>query len=271
VSPSIEPVRVRQAATVVLLRDSEQGLQTWLLNRLPQLAFAAGMSVFPGGAVDPDDAVLSADLALDPMAAATLASVASQLHATSFDAGRLMTAAIRETFEEVGVLLSQPPIEVDPASRTDVETHGYGFGQLLIDLGVRLDLAAIRPWSRWITPEGESRRYDTYFFVALLPEDATVAGVSSEASDAAWIGIDQALAEFRAGQRPMLPPTIATLTEVGGYASAAEVLAAAAGRDIAPIEPVLRRAEDGRLSADLGNGTIIELPAGFVRASRSTS
>jgi hypothetical protein len=69
----------------------------------------------------------------------------------------------------------------------------------------------------------------------------------------------------------MLPPTIATLTEVGAHASAAEVLTAAAGRDIVPIEPVLKRGPDGRLSADLGNGTVIELPADFVRASRGMS
>ncbi|MGI8666025.1 MAG: NUDIX hydrolase [Jatrophihabitans sp.] len=132
---------------------------------------------------------------------------------------------------------------------------------------VRLSLQALHPWARWITPEAEPRRYDTYFFVAVLPPGQAAAAVTGEASHADWIAVGQALAEYRDGSRPMLPPTVWSLQEVARYADSASVLAAAGGRTIRAIQPVLRRAADGSLLADLGDGSLLPLPAGFVSAS----
>lgn len=263
----------REAATVILLRDDPAGaggLQTWLLRRVPKMAFAAGMSVFPGGAVDAADAA-GDELLADSRSVEVLDEIAAQLETAREHAGRLVCAAIRETFEEVGVLLSSPVVAVDPGLRAEVESRAAGFGGVLAQLGVLLDVTAIRPWSRWITPKAESRRYDTYFFVAALPDGAAAAAVTSEASHADWIAVDQALAEFRSGDRPMLPPTITTLTEIGQHSTVAEVLSVASQRSIRPVEPVLRRDEAGQLIADLGDGRVMQLPPGFLGASGRTS
>jgi 8-oxo-dGTP pyrophosphatase MutT (NUDIX family) len=253
-------VAIREAATVVLLRDGPNGLETWLLRRMPKMAFAAGMSVFPGGAVDADDSPDFAD-------SAELAPVAEQLGTSVAHAGRLVCAAIRETLEEVGVLLVQPPVQAEQSTWAAVDSGNRTFSSMLTELGVQLDIAAVRPWARWITPEGESRRYDTYFFVAVVPPGAVAAAITSEASHADWIAIDAALAEFNRGERPMLPPTITTLTEIAKSATAAEVLEVAGRRRIEPVQPVFRREPSGQLVADLGNGTVIALPDDFLSAT----
>lgn len=219
-------VPVREAATVVLLRDGADGVETWLMRRVPKMAFAPGMSVFPGGGVDPVDAT-------GPRSAAG-AAVAGQLGVSAEHAGILLRAAVREIAEE-----------------TDV----------------RLPLETIRPWARWITPPAESRRYDAYFFVATLPSDALASAISAEASAAGWVPVAQALAEYRNGERPMLPPTVRTLMELADYERAADALAAAAHRVIRPITPVLRQLPSGGWVADLGDGTQLPLPAEFITAS----
>ncbi|HET6208841.1 MAG TPA: NUDIX hydrolase [Jatrophihabitans sp.] len=220
------PVQPRQAASVLLLRDSPAGIQTWLLRRVPKMAFAPGMSVFPGGGVDPVDSV------------GTLsgfeAGIAERFGVPVEQAGVLLRAAVREIEEE-----------------TDV----------------RLPPAALHPWARWITPEAEPRRYDTFFFVAAVPEDGVAAAVTGEASHADWIGVSQALDEYRRGERPMLPPTVFNLGELAGFTGVGQVLAAASARPIRPIQPVLRELADGSRVADLGDGTLLPLPAGFITAS----
>jgi 8-oxo-dGTP pyrophosphatase MutT (NUDIX family) len=222
-------VPVREAATVILLRDrldGAEGIETWLMRRVPRMAFAPGMSVFPGGGVDPVDA--------DGPRSADEAAVAAQLGVPGAHAGILLRTAAREIAEE-----------------TDV----------------RLPLEAIRPWARWITPPAESRRYDTYFFLAALPAEARADDISGEASVAGWLPVAQALAEYERGERPMLPPTVRTLMELSGYARVADALAAAARRRISPVTPVLRQRPDGSWVAELGNGLELPLPAEFVTAT----
>ncbi|MGH3744199.1 MAG: NUDIX hydrolase, partial [Mycobacteriales bacterium] len=151
-------VAVRDAATVALVRDGTDGLQTWLLTRVEQMVFAGGMSVFPGGRVDAADARL-------PFRAGAAAGVAQRFACDERLALELLGAAVRETFEETGVLLATPVTDLS-AARTDVEEGRVSFGELLRANGMTIDAQALRPWSRWITPPGESpRRYDTRFFV----------------------------------------------------------------------------------------------------------
>jgi 8-oxo-dGTP pyrophosphatase MutT (NUDIX family) len=221
------PVQPRLAASVLLLRDGPTGIQTWLLRRVPKMAFAPGMSVFPGGGVDRAD---SAGELSDAGAA-----VAERFDLSVEQAGVLLRAAVRELGEETGLAL--PP-------------------------------ASLRPWARWVTPEPEPRRYDTFFFVAGLSHGSLQpAAVTGEASHADWIPIEQALAEYRQGDRPMLPPTVRNLMDVASFASVEEVLAAAPTRPIRPIMPVLRELADGSRVADLGDGSVLPLPAGFITAS----
>ncbi|MGX7681438.1 NUDIX hydrolase [Jatrophihabitans sp. DSM 45814] len=253
------PARVQEAATVILLRDGENGLETWLLRRVEKMAFAAGMSVFPGGSVDPGDADTAAAGSGYP---GNLSSIAAQLETDVSHAGALVCAAIRETFEEVGVLLSRPAALASEQARTDVEDGRRTFLSLLSELQVELDESAIRPWARWITPVGAPIRFDTYFFVAVVPDGATAASVTGEASHADWIPISEALSEFERGERPMLPPTFTNLRQVAQHTTAAEVLSAAAGREIRQVAPVVHRSETGEVTLVI-DGAEVKMPGGL--------
>ena len=220
---------LREAATVMLLRDGPDGLQTWLLRRVPKMAFAPGMSVFPGGGVDPVDA--------SGPVPATAGAVAEQFGTTAEHAAVLLRTAARELLEETGV---------------------------------RLPMEALLPWARWITPEVEPRRYDTYFFVAAVPDGASAAALTGEASHADWIAVAQALAEYERDERPMLPPTVVNLTELATMPSAAAVLESAASRVVQPVQPAFSKDASGTWYADLGGGRRLPLPASFRRSSGGT-
>jgi 8-oxo-dGTP pyrophosphatase MutT (NUDIX family) len=203
------PAVARPSATVVLLRDGESGLETYLLRRRAELAFAGGMHVFPGGVVDPADAAgtdLERSVAL---------------------------AAIRETFEETSVLLAtgrSPSTDVLEAERLALIAHECGLADVLARHGMAPDLAALRPWSRWTTPESEPRRYDTWFFVARLPPGAQPRDVGGEADAAGWISPEDAVAAADRGEYALLLPTRTTLVELSVFGSAAAAFAAAAER-----------------------------------------
>ena len=251
-----EPVAVRDAATVVLLRDGDQGIELWLMTRVPQMAFAAGMSVFPGGRVDPGDADL-------PITGASLPGVLERIGGDPSVARALVAAAIRETFEETGVLLTTPPADL-VGSRAAVEAHELTFADLLAEHGLMADADAVAPWARWVTPAGEARRYDTRFFVAGLPAGARAVTGTTEAAASGWMPVRAALAEVEAGDRLMLPPTIVTTAALADYASVAEVFAAAASRSMDPVEPTLR-VEGEQVFADLGDGTSLPVPRAMLR------
>jgi 8-oxo-dGTP pyrophosphatase MutT (NUDIX family) len=221
-----EAATVREAATVMLLRDGPDGLQTWLLRRVPKMAFAPGMSVFPGGGVDPIDS--------SGPVPTTAAAVAEQFATSTEHAAVLLRAAGRELMEETGV---------------------------------RLPLESLRPWARWITPEAEPRRYDTYFFVTAVPAGATAAALTGEASHADWISVAEALAQYERDERPMLPPTVVNLSELATMPTAAAVLESAAARVVRPVRPTFGKDSSGTWCADLGDGRLLPLPASFRRSS----
>ncbi len=246
---------VRDAATVVLLRDGADGLETWLLTRVTQMAFAAGMTVFPGGRVDDADAAL-------PMAG-DVAAVAARLGCPDELARALVGAAVRETFEETGVLLSVPPATPtmsSPEDRADVESGRLAFGDLLARHDLSVDVSAVAPWSRWVTPEGESRRYDTRFFVGTLPEGAEPADVTTESSAAAWLPIGTALEQAQRGERKILPPTMVTLLAIQACGTVDEVLRAAPAQAMEPVRPTLRVDDDGSVTVTLPDGAVHSLP-----------
>ena len=247
-------VPVRDAATVVLLRDGDAGVEAWLLTRVRQMVFAGGMSVFPGGRVDPADSAVPV----------TGRSHAEQLGCAPDAARALVAAAVRETFEETGVLLSAPPAVLDARSRESVEADSSSFAALLRDNGLVADSSLLRPWARWITPEGEVRRYDTRFFVAGLPSGAVASAETSEASRAEWVPVADALEQATAGTRGLLPPTLVTLHSLLPFACVADVLDGSAERSLGPIEPVLRPAHEPP-SVELPDGTLVPVPAGLFR------
>src|SRR6266536_2037634 len=210
---------IRDASTVVLLRDGATGIEAWLLTRVGQMAFAAGMTVFPGGRVEESDADL-------PWAGPPPVDAAP------------VGAAVRETFEETGVLLGVPGLDLR-TERADVEAGRTSFGDLLRAHRRTVDASALHPWARWVTPEGESRRYDTRFFVAALPDGAEPADVTSEAVRAGWVSVADALAQHARGDRLLMPPTLVTLRSVAAFPTVADVIAAAATQSLEPVRPVL--------------------------------
>lgn len=250
-------VPVRDAATVVLLRDGSDGLETWLLTRVRQMVFAAGAAVFPGGRVEDADASL-------PITGVDLASLAARLRCDDASARALLGTAVRETFEETGVLLTEPSADLD-AARADVELGRVAFGGLLRANGLAVAAGALRPWDRWVTPAGEVRRYDTVFFVAGLPEGAVARDVTAESSEASWVPVAAAVEQARRGERKMLPPTIVTLTSLLPFTTVAEVLAAAEQRSLDAVRPEARFGEDGSVVVELPDGTVLPIPPGMFR------
>jgi 8-oxo-dGTP pyrophosphatase MutT (NUDIX family) len=248
----LEPVAPRPSATVVLLRDAVDGsgVEAYLLRRVVSMAFAAGMHVFPGGSVDPRDAELS-DLA---WAGPPPAAWSGRLNADAALARALVCAAVRETFEESGVLLAghlYAEVVVDPrgesweADRQALLDRSLSMAKLLERRRLVLRSDLLRAWAHWITPEAEPRRYDTRFFVAALPAGQRTRDVGGEADRVGWLSPAAALEAQRRGAVGMLPPTAITLTQLLPYADVAEVLRAAPGRDLRPRMPRIVVDDDG--------------------------
>jgi len=237
-----EVAQTRDASTVVVVRDGADGLEAYLLRRHQSMKFAPGMYVFPGGGVDESDANIEV-----PWAGAAPAAWAERLGCAEDTARRLVCAAVRETFEESGVLLAGPDehsVVADTSgpewqsARLALEAHEFTFAEFLLSQGLVLRTDLLGAWSHWITPSFEPRRFDTRFFVALLPEGQAVGHLAREADRAVWAPLLKVLAAVDAGETSMLPPTHITCRELSTL-SAKDVLAAAAQRRIFPIAPEL--------------------------------
>ncbi|MEU8815879.1 NUDIX domain-containing protein [Actinoplanes sp. NPDC048796] len=233
------PAPVRDAATVVLLRPSGDSFQLYVLKRATTMVFG-GLYAFPGGGVDPSDRP------------ETIRKDWSALLGVPDERARAVVgAAARELFEEAGVLLAGP-IEQPDRTVSDVSTDEWEAERAALaareltltellrrhDLRLRDDL--LFPWARWITPEFEPRRFDTWFFVSLLPEGQTARDVSGESDGTQWSGPAAAYG------LAMLPPTRSTVDSLRPYKKIAEVVAASSRRNAAtPVQPRVEFTEDG--------------------------
>jgi 8-oxo-dGTP pyrophosphatase MutT (NUDIX family) len=243
----VEAAAPRDASTVILLRDSADGLLVYLLRRVTSMKFAPGAHVFPGGSVDRRDG----DLAVG-WSGPSPAEWGAAFGASETLARELVCAAVRETFEESGVLLAGPAEDaiVPDTSADDWETdrqalldRSQSLAEMLARRGLALRADLLRPWAHWITPEIEERRYDTRFFVAALPDGQLTRDVSTESDRVMWVRPAEAAEAARRGDMPMMPPTVVTLTELAEYDSVSAVLAAR--RSIRPRLPEARLADDG--------------------------
>jgi 8-oxo-dGTP pyrophosphatase MutT (NUDIX family) len=240
----------RVAATVVLLRpaaraDASAGpsasFEVYVLRRAAGMAFG-GVYAFPGGGVDPTDSDASIGWAGPPPA-----WWGERLRLPAGTARAVVCAAVREVFEEAGVLLAGPRPDTivgdagEPAweaARRRLVSREQSLTALLAETGMHLRADLLVPWSRWITPEFEPRRFDTYFFLALLPDGQLTRDVSGEADDTLWIRPADALTRHAAGEMTLLPPTAVTLADLAAYEDPAGLFAAAAGRDPGtPVRP----------------------------------
>ena len=247
------PAEPRNAATVVLLRPSEQGPSVYLLRRQTSMAFAGGMCVFPGGGVDPRDFEAHVD-----WEGPTPAEWAVRLGTDEETALALVCAAVRETFEESGVLLagSSPHTVVADttgedweADRVALEKRDLAFTEFLARRGLVLRSDLLGVWSGWLTPVFEPRRYRTWFFVAEMPEGQRTRDVSTESSSVAWLPAMSAVEAVDASEMLMLPPTYLTCLEIAQYDAPEHVLAAAAGRRVEMFTPqVVGEGEEATLS-----------------------
>lgn len=244
----------RPAATVVLLRESTPGFELLLMRRSRSTGFVPGAYVFPGGRVDAQDA--------DPALVARIERLGPEEAAARLGLPRgkppaiaYYLAAAREAFEEAAVLVARPGDRFLPDSpsgqarlrllRDRLMDGAMGFADILDNLGVRINGAALEYIAHWTTPEAETRRYDTRFFAALVPPGSQSAPDPREMTDSIWLPPGEALDRHRAGRLPMIFPTIRTLEQLGAFSSAEAVLAHFRGRDIPSIMPSLVRTAAG--------------------------
>ncbi len=252
-----QAVPIRPAATVMLVRDASDGCEVFMMRRTLAAIFAGGLYVFPGGAVDPADRADDVAALCDGR---TDADASQRLQVAEGGLG-FWIAAIRECFEEAGVLLARPAgateaVRFDDAAvaaRFNRYRHAVHDGSLrLVDLcqqeGLRLDAGDMHDVSHWITPLGEPRRFDTRFFVARAPQAQEPLHDDGETIDSFWIRPSDALARAEAGELAMLPPTISNLEFLAPHATADEALAAAAQvRPPRAILPELHVDEHGKV------------------------
>jgi 8-oxo-dGTP pyrophosphatase MutT (NUDIX family) len=242
---TVTPAEPRNAATIVLMREGERpepgGLEVYLLRRHLDMAFAGGMAVFPGGGVDPRDFDHAVDWVGPPPE-----EWAARLDVDVPLARALVCAAVRETFEESGVLFAGPTENsiVEDTTGADweedrrrLEARELSFTDFLAQrkLKVRSDL--LRVWGVWLTPVFEPRRYLTWFFVAALPPGQETRDVSTESVEVSWLPVRDAITAADEQQMLVLPPQYCTFLELFDCATPHDAFEAAESRDLGTVEP----------------------------------
>ncbi len=230
----VDDPRIRPAATVMLLRDSPSGVEVFMQHRVASMAFAPQRHVFPGGGVDPGDA--AGDL---PWSGTPAAEWATVLALPEDRARSLVVAAVREVFEECGVLLAGPDrtgaaeatadaiaasATAVRAGRGAVERRESSLGEVLTGLGLALRADLLGFHARWVTPSVEERRYDTFFFTAVVPDGQHADDATSEAQSAGWVLPAAILRDAEEGRALLLPPTIVALEAVAAAGGARELV-----------------------------------------------
>ena len=203
-----KPVPARPASTVLLLRDGRAGLEVFMVVRHRQIDFASGALVFPGGRVEESDKALAGGDA-----------------ATAF-----RVAAIRETWEECGILLAEKGATANAEG---------DFAAMLAERGLVPSVQALGHFAHWITPVEVPKRFDTHFFIAAAPEDQNALHDGHEAVDSVWIRPADALAEGIAGTKKLVFPTRMNLTKLARHNSVAEAFAATRARPVVTVLPEL--------------------------------
>ncbi|MEZ5340928.1 MAG: NUDIX domain-containing protein [Acidimicrobiales bacterium] len=237
-------VPVQPAATVMLVRDGERGLEVFMLQRTLTAAFARGQYVFPGGKVDAADHGESFEPIADGL------DDASASARMGLERGGLawLVAAIRECFEEAGVLLARPVDSdevvrfdsAETAARFNAARHAIHDGSLALEAlcqaeGLSLLADRIHLVDHWVTPLGERRRFDTRFFVAAAPTAQEPLHDDKETIASLWVRPSDAIAMWQSGELQMFPPTVASLRALARHATAADAVAAAQAAGIPPV------------------------------------
>lgn len=233
------------AATVMLVRDGAEGMEVFMIVRHEKSDVHAGALVFPGGRMDPEDSDLAADPAVFPPQPGLDARMAS-----------LRVAAIRETFEECGVLLARPRgeaslvnaarlREIEAVHREPMMRGERSFGAILATESLVLAPETMAYFANWITPERRTKRFDTHFFVASAPPDQVALHDGHEAVDSVWITPPTALERAKAGIYQLRFPTQMNLQKLGRNRASAAALDAARASRVVTVMSRQVKMEDG--------------------------
>jgi len=226
------------SASVMVLRDSPHGLEVLLVRRHSDSKVLGGIHVFPGGKLDALDCQTPVSQ-LEQSAEVLTASLGEVMLDVASGAG-LYVAALRETFEECGLLLHRELPQHVPAELRQHLKDGLGFAAAMAQLGLPLQTSALKPWSRWITPRVPTvlnRRFDVRFFVALAPEGQQALHDDYEVTETVWLTPESALRQYWSGDLGLVSAQIMSLSQLVRHASAAEVMSTASARLPLLVEP----------------------------------
>jgi 8-oxo-dGTP pyrophosphatase MutT (NUDIX family) len=239
-SPPQIPVTPRPAATLLLLRDGVAGLEVLMIERHGKSSFGSGATVFPGGRVDTADHALARFCPPSPDQQQLLSKI----------------AAIRETYEESGVLLGRragggllSAVDLAEFRRRHDELASFAGAVTAMELELATDL--LHPVAHWITPEAEPKRFDTHFFAALAPAEQVAQEDGHEAVEAVWLAPQATIDASVEGKRYLMLPTYLILRQFAAYADARSALAEASRQRIETVMPVFEA---------VGDGFVIHLP-----------
>ncbi len=230
---------VRDAASIVLLRDHANSLQVFLMKRHGLSDVLGGAYVFPGGKVDEADAQLDSTQYFD-QANGDLPTALNETTLSPNQASALYVAALRESFEESGVLFAAQATAEQIHAATALHQSGLAFNQILQQLALRLQTASIVPWSRWITPKMSSvshKRFDTRFFIAALPANQIATSANHETTESIWLNPREALTRYWNKDISLAPPQIMSLVHLSRHDSVASVMQQATQTPVPLIEP----------------------------------
>jgi 8-oxo-dGTP pyrophosphatase MutT (NUDIX family) len=250
----VEPIA---AATLLLLRDraDASGLEVFLVERHHEIEFAGGATVFPGGKVQPSDS------------SPRLRERCRGTEALGDAARAVRVAAIRESFEECGVLLARPRGAGDglvPAARLAdlwnsyhgaLERQELSMEELVRKEDLELACDLLVPFAHWITPEGMPKRFDTYFFLVRAPSDQVAVHDGRELVGARWLTPREALVDADAGRRRIIFPTRMNLAKLGRSLRVDDAIAAARAHPVVTVLPKIDRGPRGtflRIPAEAG-------------------
>jgi len=243
-----EVVRPRDASTILLLRDSKAAkeIEVFMMVRHYEIDFNSGALVFPGGSVDKNDREI--------IAHPELYSGGEGLDEANLS---FRIAAIRETFEESGILLARPKgsaalvdarhaREIEAAHRSALNEGKITFPEVLTDNGMMLALDELVPYAHWITPEGMPKRFDTWFFLAAAPPDQLGTHDGKESTDSIWVSPREALEGGETGRFKLPFPTTRNLIRLGKQPNVKAALDDSRGQNIVTVMPVMTRLNGGR-------------------------
>ena len=250
--------QTRDAATVILVRDSRRKpFELFLMRRHKKQNFMGGAFVYPGGALDKADCDAELIQYMDGISVAQAILSLNEPETPEEKVLGLFFAAVRETFEESGVLLADVTVNpTNPEKSRALADHLNGYRHQIHDGNLSLKDFAVKenfryaldhlmPLARWITPEVESRRFDTRFFIARIPRHQNPYHDDIEMVESLWLTPEEALAKNAAGEIMLMPPTLKTIEEISAFSSVDELFASISRGKIAPILPQAFQAKSG--------------------------